>query len=160
MAGGRAPGERGKYHERKMVRHLRPYGFRRVPSSGAAGGDYTGDLRRAASGAPKAIEVLESKYRKGGQRNLRRWVCQSGAHGLVLPGDGRSEEPLIVLELARFVALLEEAGYRAPEPEPDAETPGAGRGPTPGVSGGVGASQAAVSPPSAPPPSGSALLPL
>jgi hypothetical protein len=116
MPGGHRPRLVGYYHEKKLEGVLAPYGFRRMVMSGALGGDHAGDLRRPSS-APGSLRVLESKYRKSGQRTLRRWLTQATAQALVLPGDGRREGPLVVLPLELLCQLLEEAGYRQDGPE-------------------------------------------
>jgi hypothetical protein len=92
-----------------MEERLAWYGFKRMPMSGALGGEHVGDLRRPLGG--RALSVLESKYRRGGQKTLRRWLSQSGAQGLLLPGDGRSVQPLAVLPLDILCQVLAEAGY-------------------------------------------------
>ena len=107
--GGRSPKRVGYYHERRMEAALAHFGFKRMVMSGALGGDHSGDLRRPFD--PKhVLTVLEVKRRAGGQRTLRRWLTQGGAHGLLIVGD-RGSETLAVLPLHRLVTLLEEAGY-------------------------------------------------
>src|SRR5262249_2241290 len=105
---GRAPKARGYYHEKRMEAALKPFGFRRMPMSGALGGDHAGDLRRPID--DRALRVLEVKRRSGGQRLLRRWLVQGGAQGVLLPGD-RGQDALAVLPLELFRLLLGEAGY-------------------------------------------------
>jgi len=108
---GRACKARGYYAEKRMEALLRPYGFRRMPLSGALGGDHAGDLRRPVEPMPRALTVLEVKRRAGGQRCIRRWLVQGGANGLLLVGD-RSQEPLAVLPLETLRRLLGEANYQ------------------------------------------------
>ena len=107
---GRACKQRGYGAEKRMEALLRPYGFRRMPMSGALGGDHAGDLRRPAEPMPRALTVLEVKRRAGGQRLIRRWLLQGGAQGLLLVGD-RSQEALAVLPLEVLRRLLTEAAY-------------------------------------------------
>ena len=108
MTGGRAPKRRGYYYEKRIEALLAPYGFKRMVMSGALGGDHGGDLRGLAH---RSLVVVEVKRRAGGQRNLRRWLCQGNADCLVLPGD-RGEEPLVVMTGPDLCELLAEAGYR------------------------------------------------
>jgi len=107
IARGRAPKVRGYYHEKRMEAALKPFGFRRMPMSGALGGEHAGDLRRPLDG--HVLRVLEVKRRAGGQRLLRRWLTQSGAQGVLLPGHGGDALAVLPLELLR--ELLGEAGY-------------------------------------------------
>jgi len=108
MSGGRSPKQRGYYHEKRMEALLKPYGFRRMVMSGALGGDHAGDLRRPIDA--RVLRVLEVKRRAGGQRCIRRWICQSGAQAVLLPGD-RGEDALAVLPLDLLRQLLGEAVY-------------------------------------------------
>jgi len=108
MRGGRSPKSKGYYYEKRIEALLAPFGFRRMVMSGALGGDHSGDLRGPGH---RSLAVVEVKRRAGGQRCLRRWLCQGNADCLVLPGD-RGEEPLVVMTGPDLCELLAEAGYR------------------------------------------------
>lgn len=104
---GRAQKARGYRAEKAVEALLAPFGFRRMPISGAAGGFFAGDLRRDPG---KALVVAEVKRRQGCDLTLRKQLAQGGAHFLVrVPGHG--DEPLVVVTMATFRRLLEEAGY-------------------------------------------------
>ncbi|BDG61909.1 hypothetical protein [Caldinitratiruptor microaerophilus] len=104
---GRTQARRGYRAEKEIEARLERFGFRRVPLSGRLGGRYSGDLRREGSGV---LTVLEVKRRQGGQKQLRAWLAQGGAQGLVLvPGGG--DEPVAAMTLSTLERLLEEAGY-------------------------------------------------
>lgn len=107
MTGGRIQKQRGYRAEKLIEARLSRFGFVRVPLSGRVGGRFSGDLRREGRGA---LKVLEVKQRRGQQKQLREWLAQGGAQGVVLvPGGGG--EPLAIMLLSQLEELLAEAGY-------------------------------------------------
>lgn len=113
---GRAQRQRGYRAERRIADRLAPYGWRRVPMSGALGGRLAGDLRRVQEDwSPyndgRTLDVIECKHRAADWPVLRRWLEQGGAQALVLDA-GAAKEPLVVMRLEMLTRLLEEAGYR------------------------------------------------
>lgn len=116
VVGGRRSKRAGYASEKRTEAILAPYGWKRVPMSGALGGSLSGDLRRDmahgdAKPDKKALNLCENKRRAGQQTQLRRWVSQSGADFLVLD-TGQGAEPLVVLLMGTFTRVLDEAGYR------------------------------------------------
>lgn len=106
---GRIQKQRGYRAEKQLEARLAPFGFARMPLSGALGGRFAGDLRRTRDDRA-AVRIVEVKRRAGGQAVWRGWLAQGGAHLLVVvPGGG--QEPLAVLELQTVEALFREAGY-------------------------------------------------
>jgi len=94
---GKASRDKGARNERNLVNELRAHGFEaeRVPLSGAAGGQFTGDI---------ILEGMrfEAKVRASGFATLRRWL--GGHDGLFVKADRM--ETLVVLTMARFMHLL------------------------------------------------------
>ncbi|HHV61126.1 MAG TPA: hypothetical protein GXX51_00570 [Firmicutes bacterium] len=91
--GGRAPKRKGSNGERELVRLL---GGQRVPLSGAAGGDYAGDVVVPGLGRG------EVKRRRDGFRQIYGWL--EGRDFLALRADRR--DWLIVLPIERVLQLL------------------------------------------------------
>lgn len=92
MTGGRAPRRKGDRAEREFARLV---GGRRVPLSGAAGGDYAGDVR--------ALGLRwEVKRRAAGWQTLYGYL--EGADALALRADRRGW--LVVMDLDRFLKLV------------------------------------------------------
>ena len=102
-AGGTAKGsKRGTRSTQKGTRREREFaalvGGTRVPLSGAAGGDYAGDVR--------ALGLLwECKARADGFKQLHAWL--DGRDALALKADRRPW--LVVLPLDTLLALLDAA---------------------------------------------------
>lgn len=107
--GGRACKQRGYRFEKYLEERLSPFGFKRMPMSGALGGDHAGDLRRKGEAGHAAVCVVESKRRENESRFYRDALAQGGAHAAIV--GKRGIEPLVFMELATFEALLHEAGY-------------------------------------------------
>lgn len=105
---GRLNKRAGSQAERDVAKMLGP-SWKRVPLSGALGGRLRGDVRYEGGSAFRVINRLEVKKRKGGMRQLRRWMEQGQVDGLVIvPADGTP--PVVVLAIPRFRLLLERAG--------------------------------------------------
>lgn len=90
---GRASRDKGARAEREVAGLL---GGRRVPLSGAAGGEFAGDVITELLGRG------EVKRRKDGFKELYRWL--EGKDFLALRADRRKW--LVVVELDRLLALL------------------------------------------------------
>jgi hypothetical protein len=107
---GRIQRQRGYKAEKDIEKRLKPYGFYRVPLSGALGGErFSGDLRRDGQ---TAVRVVEVKRRQGAQKELRSYLSQGNADLLIIvPGSG--DEPLAVMTLTKLQDLLGEAEYGA-----------------------------------------------
>lgn len=135
---GRAQKGRGYRCEKRIEARLAAFDFTRQAMSGALGGDHAGDLARLVDRCPscgtavayfgarslgacvvchrqwttRTVRRLECKHRDRGWPVLRKWLAQGAAHALVLD-EGARAEPLVVLTLATFAAVLREAGYGA-----------------------------------------------
>lgn len=105
--GGRRSKRKGYEAEKKAERLMAPFGFSRMPLSGALGGRWGGDLRGDPS---KALHVVEVKLRRGMQTMMRKWLAQGNAHLLVVD-TGQGAEPLAVLNLSTLLLVLDEAAY-------------------------------------------------
>lgn len=94
MPGGRQPYDKGRRAERELARLL---GGERVPLSGAAGGEYRGDV--------KAFGLLwQSKWEADGFRRLYRWLETHDALGLKA-----DRKPwLVVMPIYTFLGLIED----------------------------------------------------
>lgn len=101
MSGGRASRDKGNRTERALVNAFLEAGIHseRVPLSGSAGGSYVGDLTFACLGEDW---LGESKCRRDGFALLRKWI--GPVRALFLKAD--REEPLVVLRLSDFVAVV------------------------------------------------------
>lgn len=112
VRGGRRAKRSGYRSEKLVERRLARFGYKRVPMSGALGGNLSGDLRRERIGdeSPRAVEVIEVKRRRGQFVQLRRWATQGGAQMAVLDSGG-GQEPLCVLTLQTLEWMLHEARY-------------------------------------------------
>ncbi len=108
---GRAQRNRGYRAEKRIEAKLARFGWRRVPLSGAAGGSWSGDLRRIKQDG-KILNVTEVKHRESGWKTLRDWLAQGNADWLVLD-EGQHKEALFVIPESKLLVLLEEAGYDA-----------------------------------------------
>jgi hypothetical protein len=99
----RGPKRKGDFVEREIAGMLTAAGIPswRVPLSGAAGGDFVGDIR-------VGVECwrAECKARKAGDgwRTLERWLA--GSRLLFLRRNGE-RRPLVVLEWDAFVELAQ-----------------------------------------------------
>ena len=116
---GKASRSKGYRRERQVVERLRQLGLQaqRVPLSGAAGGDFMGDVvlnlppgREEWSGLLRA----EVKARAGGEgwRKIKQWL--GGNAALFLIAD--REDPLVVIPWGTFTKLL--GGDREGEADP------------------------------------------
>lgn len=92
MTGGRGPRRKGIAAEREFARLV---GGRRVPFSGALGGDYAGDVQALGL-------VWECKRRGDGWRELYRWL--DGRDALALRSDRRGW--LVVMPLETLLDLI------------------------------------------------------
>lgn len=104
---GRSQRNRGLRCERKLAKELEPWGFRRVPLSGAVGSGkkddpWSGDLRRT-HGVVRSIEV---KRRFSALKQLRAWLAQ-GSVDAVIVDVGGGEEPVVSMRLSVFKRMLE-----------------------------------------------------
>jgi uncharacterized protein (DUF433 family) len=106
---GRTQKRRGYRTEKRIESILSPYGFARVPMSGALGGKLSGDLRRDDA-RRKALHIVEVKRRENGHATLRRWLGQGGAELVVIDPAG-GDEPVAVMTVETLCAVLREAGY-------------------------------------------------
>ena len=97
---GKLSRNKGLRNERGLVTELRGAGLEaeRVPLSGAAGGNFTGDV--IVSGMR-----FEAKARKDGFALLHRWLRDND--GLFLKADRKPQ--LVVLPMDTFVNLLNQA---------------------------------------------------
>lgn len=98
--GGKASRDKGARGERDLVHRLRAYGFlaERVPLSGAAGGQFSGDLRIGVAGRQLSCEV---KVRGDGFKQLYGWLGDN--HCLVVRADRK--QPLLVIPLELMADL-------------------------------------------------------
>tara|TARA_Y100001973_G_C5172758_1_gene320070 strand:- start:61 stop:378 length:318 start_codon:yes stop_codon:yes gene_type:complete len=92
---GRRSRSKGYRREREVVLALRAVGIdaQRVPLSGAAQGEFAGDVVATIDGETKQIEV---KARADGWRTIRGWL--DGNDALILIPD--RDEPLVVERLS------------------------------------------------------------
>ena len=106
MSGGHSPKRKGVRAERELVNQLAELGLPcfRVPLSGAAGGEWSGDIHIPLLGRTRRVEV---KVRGDGFRQLYAWL--SKADVLIVKADRR--DPLMVLPLALVVELMRAAEY-------------------------------------------------
>lgn len=114
--GGKAARDKGSRVERAIVDRFRQLGVRasRVPLSGAAGGDYSGDV--VAEVITGQRWVGEVKARKGGAGwvVLTRWLGTN--QFLVLQED--RQEPLVAMRWSQFAELV-----RSCQPAPEGGCP-------------------------------------
>jgi Holliday junction resolvase len=101
VSGGRSPKRKGVRVERELVNELVALGLpcHRVPLSGAAGGQCSGDIHIPLLGRMHRAEV---KVRGNGFRSLYSWI--NNADLLIVKAD--RSEPLVVLPLALMVELM------------------------------------------------------
>jgi Holliday junction resolvase len=101
MSGGRSPKRKGTRVERKLVNELVELGLPafRVPLSGAAGGQWSGDIHIPLLGRTRRVEV---KARGTGFRQLYAWLNKADL--LIVKADRCN--PLAVLPLALVVELM------------------------------------------------------
>ena len=101
MSGGRSPKRKGTRVERELVNELVALGLPcfRVPLSGAAGGQWSGDIHVPLLGRVLRAEV---KSRGDGFKQLYAWLA--GFDLLIVKADRR--DPLVVLPLALVVELM------------------------------------------------------
>jgi hypothetical protein len=117
MSGGRSPKRKGVRIERALVNLLVELGLPcfRVPLSGAAGGEWSGDIHVPLLGRARRVEV---KCRGDGFRLLYSWLGNSDL--LIVKADRR--DPLAVLPLALVVELMLAAERGAKPEEPNARS--------------------------------------
>jgi Holliday junction resolvase len=130
MTGGCASRQKGNRLERALVRALLDAGFgaERVPLSGAARGQFGGDLSVPLLGVDRRVEV---KARANGFRKLYQWL---GDHDFLIVRADRSE-PLVVIPLDSAIEIAKAAEKNSRISvicEPDAVLPANGdqRSPT------------------------------
>jgi hypothetical protein len=101
VSGGRSPKRKGVRVERELVNELVALGLpcHRVPLSGAAGGQWSGDIHISLLGRTRRVEV---KARGNGFRQLYSWI--SNADLLIVKADRC--DPLAVLPLPLLVELM------------------------------------------------------
>jgi Holliday junction resolvase len=101
VSGGRSPKRKGVRVERELVNELVELGLPcfRVPLSGAAGGQWSGDIHMPLLGRTRRVEV---KVRGDGFKQLYAWLI--GSDLLIVKADRR--DPLVVLPLALVVELM------------------------------------------------------
>lgn len=101
---GKLSRDKGAREERAIVNDWRDAGFaaERVPLSGAAQGQFSGDVNIPLQGIDRRFEA---KLRADGFRELYRWI--EGNYGLMVRADRR--ERLVVLREADFIALAQAA---------------------------------------------------
>lgn len=75
---GKSQRDKGGRREREVVNHWRSFGIKcdRVPLSGAAGGEYAGDIDLYAFGPDEAPAVGEVKARGNGSgfKTIQKWL--------------------------------------------------------------------------------------
>jgi len=107
MSGGRSPKRKGVRAERELVNQLAELGLPcfRVPLSGAAGGQWSGDIHIPLLGRTRRAEVKA-------RANLQLYSWFKSADLLVVKGD--RQRPLLVLpiELAVELMLAAERGFK------------------------------------------------
>lgn len=78
---GKSQRDKGGRRERELVNHWRALGVKsaRVPLSGAAGGDYAGDVDLYAFGPDESPFIGEVKARGngGGFKTISKWLGQN-----------------------------------------------------------------------------------
>jgi len=118
VSGGRSPKRKGTRVERELVNELVALGLPcfRVPLSGAAGGQWSGDIHIPLLGRTRRVEV---KVRGDGFKQLYSWIA--GADLLALKADRRP--PLMVLPLALVVELMLAAEHGSKATNSDAHPP-------------------------------------
>jgi hypothetical protein len=89
--------DKGLRNEQQLVNFCREAGLAawRIPLSGAAGGEFSGDIRIAG-------RVYEAKVRASGLKTLYGWLGNN--YGLLLRAD--RQEQLVVLRLKDYAELL------------------------------------------------------
>jgi Holliday junction resolvase len=107
MKGGKAARQKGNRFEASAVNELREAGVecQRIPLSGSAGGDFSGDITATIQGQKWTVEA---KCRAAGFKMLYAWL---GSHKALFLKRDRSE-PLVLMRLSDFAAL---ANPKAPE---------------------------------------------
>ena len=101
---GASQRNKGARNERSIVNELREHALdaKRVPLSGALGGELAGDIWVPVQGARR---VFEAKKRAAGFKQIYDWL---GTHfGLFIGADRR--ETLVVLRLSDFAKLISDA---------------------------------------------------
>jgi hypothetical protein len=118
VSGGRSPKQKGSRVERELVNELVALGLPcfRVPLSGAAGGQWSGDIHVPLLGRVLRAEV---KSRGDGFKQLYTWLA--GSDLLIVKADRR--DPLAVLPLPLLVELMLAAERGSKETNPDACPP-------------------------------------
>jgi hypothetical protein len=99
MSGGRSAKRKGTRVEQELVRQLLELGLlcSRVPLSGAAGGEFSGDIRLEMLGRVHCVEVKARRE----FRTLHNWLV--GRDLLLLKAD--RQPPLAVLPLSLLAEL-------------------------------------------------------
>lgn len=105
---GRVNRRRGYDSEVRAAQTYAPYGFTRIPLSGAVATD-PGDLVRKKSYLDgKVLKLMENKRRTGGFGIYEKWLPPCDF--LRLDPGGR-RRPWVAVPEETFLKLLEEAGY-------------------------------------------------
>lgn len=101
MTGGRSPKRKGDVFERSCVQVLKDAGIKaqRVPSSGAAQGQFSGDIHAWVDGQQW---TLECKCRANGYRQL--YKALEGRDMAIFKADRR--EPIAALKFTTLVSLI------------------------------------------------------
>jgi Holliday junction resolvase len=102
MPGGRSAKRKGTRVEHELVRQLIGLGLicARMPLSGAAGGEFSGDIHLELRGRVHKVEVKARRE----FRTLHNWLARAGADLLLLKAD--RQIPLVVLPLSFFAELV------------------------------------------------------
>ena len=107
---------KGYRFENACVNAFKAFGFdcRRMPLSGALGGEFAGDLRIALDGRDR---IFQLKCLSNGYRTI--YAALAGHDGLIIKAD--REEPLVVLPLSFFLSLADQKDTYSVMPPCDVE---------------------------------------
>jgi hypothetical protein len=100
MSGGRSAKRKGRRVEQELVRLLFELGLvcSRVPLSGAAGGNFSGDIQLELLGRVRTVEVKARRE----FRTLHSWLA--GRDLVLLKADW--QDPIVVLPLSLFAEIV------------------------------------------------------
>ena len=109
---GRVNRRRGYDSEKVAEKAFGPYGFTRIPLSGAQASDPGDLIRKRSSLDGKVLSLMENKRRTGAWNGFEQWLPP--ADFLRLDPGGR-RRPWVAMPQETFLKLLDEAGYRIEE---------------------------------------------